>query len=65
MIKIIVLLVLLAGCSKKTYKPETEIDQKLYRECMRATPPAAFDGGSNTQHIIWACERNSKIRSDE
>lgn len=31
MIRIIVLLVLLAGCSKKTYKPETEIDPKLYQ----------------------------------
>jgi hypothetical protein len=63
MIKIIVLIVFLAGCSGETY--ESNVDQRLYRECMRATPPVAFDGGSNTQHIIWACERNSKIRSDE
>jgi hypothetical protein len=63
MIKIIILLVLLAGCSKKTY--ESNVDPKLYQECIKATPPAAFDNVGAIQHVIWACERNSKIRIDK
>lgn len=65
MIKIIVLLVFLAGCSGAIDEPETAIDPKHYQECMKATPPAAFDNIGGTHLVINACERASKIRSAE
>ena len=65
MIKIIVLLVLLAGCSGETCKSVTEIDPKHYQECMKATPAAAFDNIGGTHMVIDACERASKIRIDQ
>jgi PBP1b-binding outer membrane lipoprotein LpoB len=58
MIKIIVLIVFLAGCSGETY--ESNVDQRLYRECMKSTPPAAFDNVGGTHMVIDACERASK-----
>ena len=65
MIRIIVLLVFLAGCSGAIDEPETAIDPKHYQECMKSTPPAAFDNVGGTQMVINACERASKIRIDQ
>lgn len=65
MIRTIVLLVFLVGCSGETCKSVTEIDPKLYQECMKSTPPAAFDNVGGTHMVIDACERASKIRIDK
>ena len=65
MIKTIIFLMFLAGCSGATCESVAEIDPKLYQECIKATPAAAFDNIGATQMVIDACERASKIRIDK